>query len=189
MKAIENWTATAMGTVIEFWATAATTTTTELVATVNADGIDLESGKNYYIDGNVAIRELLTADRDYYVRTDGRMIDNDGLTDSAGGAFLTWQHAWDVISGLDMSTKSVHVYIGNGTYTGGLLIDKAPLGITQVVFEGDTTTPSNVVLSVAGNGIKRYCSMQREVYRFEDNHYGKRAWGVYIECWCRSCNW
>lgn len=96
-------------------------------------------------------REVLTAARTYYVRPDG----NDsftGRTNVSGtnnGAFLTIQKAWDVLSGLDLSTYAGTIQVASGTYTGGLSIDKAPLGGSAINIYGDLTTPSNVVISTS----------------------------------------
>lgn len=90
-------------------------------------------------------REVLTAARTYYVRTDGS-DSNDGLTDSAGGAFLTIQHAIDVLYTLDFNSQPVVVQVKNGTFTAGGAANGVFVGgIPQI--QGDTTTPSNVVIS------------------------------------------
>lgn len=99
-----------------------------------------------------AVREKLTADRSYYVRTDGNDA-NDGLTNSAGGAFLTIQKAIDVACALDQSIFTVTIQVGAGTYTQNLVL-KSFIGASTVALTGDTTTPANVTINVAsGNCI------------------------------------
>jgi hypothetical protein len=97
-------------------------------------------------------REVLRANRTYYVRTDGS-DSNTGLVDSSGGAFLTIQKAIDIASTLDISGFNLKIRIGDGTYTQTLLL-KEVVGYSSagsLVIEGDTTTPSNVVISVTSN--------------------------------------
>jgi len=61
------------------------------------------------------LREVLTANRTYYVRTDGS-DSNDGLTNSSGGAFLTIGKAAAVAGALDCSIYNVTIDVGAGTF-------------------------------------------------------------------------
>ena len=100
-------------------------------------------------------REVAQADIDIYVRADGS-DSNTGRADSAGGAYLTIQKAVDVIHDtIDLNGKQATVHIGDGTYDGFQV--KGPFvgegyGSTYlenkfVTVVGNTTTPSNVVIS------------------------------------------
>jgi hypothetical protein len=101
-------------------------------------------------------REVLTADRTYYVRADGS-DSNDGLANTSGGAFLTRQHAYDVItSTLDLGGKTVTIKLADGTYSGALLLAQPWTGGGSIVLEGNTTTPANVIVSSA-DGVKVAC--------------------------------
>jgi hypothetical protein len=106
-------------------------------------------------------RELLTGNRTYYVRTDGSN-GNNGLSNSSGGAFLTIQKAIDTVLKLDLGGYAATIQVGAGTYTGGVSVTTPFVG-GLVTLSGDTTTPTNVVISTTaadaifvGNGATLY---------------------------------
>ena len=101
---------------------------------------------------NLGVRETLTANRTYYVNASTGSDSNDGL--SSGNAFATLQKAADVIWGtLDLYGFDVTVDIANGTYTSNLALSGRLTGKGTVTFSGDTTTPSNVLISTSGHCI------------------------------------
>jgi hypothetical protein len=89
----------------------------------------------------VVQREVLTANRTYYVRTDGS-DSNNGLANTAGGAFLTIQKAFDTVSALDCSIYSVIIQAGDGARTTGASF-RGHLGSGTVTLRGNLTTPAN----------------------------------------------
>lgn len=129
------------------------------------------------------IREKLTADRTYYVRTDGNDI-NTGLSNTSGGAFLTITKALSVCTTIDFNGWSVIIQLGNGTRTETLAI---PVTVGQglvgnFILRGDTSTPSNVVLNAqydwtpvitAGTGAR----IRVEGIKFAA---GSTSWGMYL---------
>lgn len=77
--------------------------------------------------GRSAGRELLTANRTYYVRTDGNDA-NSGLVNTAGGAKLTYQGALNAAALLDFGGFKVTISGGAGTFSGRAII---PLMVGQ----------------------------------------------------------
>lgn len=101
--------------------------------------------------GGGGSREMLTANRTYYVRTDGSNS-NDGLSNNSGGAFLTLQKAYDVIvANLDLGGYVITVHVADGTYTGGLSVPQPWTGGGSVTFTGNTATPANCIINVTSN--------------------------------------
>jgi hypothetical protein len=94
-------------------------------------------------------REVLTAHRTYYVRSDGA-DSNSGLVNSAGGAFLTLQKAVDSAAALDLSIYNVTIQAAAGTYARVEL--KALTGSGSATILGDTTTPANVHITTSDAG-------------------------------------
>lgn len=96
---------------------------------------------------DIRYREKLTSDRTYYVATTGS-DDNDGLT--ASTPFLTRQKAIDTITDtLDLSGFTATIQVANGTYTDTFIMSRMAVGGIPVI-QGDTTTPSNVLISSTG---------------------------------------
>lgn len=97
-------------------------------------------------------RALLTANRTYYVRTDGS-DSNTGLVDSAGGAFLTIQKAITTVATLvTLGGYDVTIQVADGTYTGNVLIDTPWNGNGTVTLKGNISSPANVVLQISSAG-------------------------------------
>jgi hypothetical protein len=97
------------------------------------------------------VREYLTAGRTYYVRTDGN-DSNNGLANTPAGAFLTIQHAVDVVcTAIDINSQIVTIQVVDGTYNyNAAVVLKDYVGIGPIWLQGNTTTPANVPLSVTG---------------------------------------
>lgn len=93
-------------------------------------------------------REVLTANRIYYVRTDGS-DSNDGLTNTSGGAFQTAQKAIDVANGsIDNAGFDVIIIFASGTYSSSQILLKSLLSGGTLKLVGDTTTPSNCIINI-----------------------------------------
>jgi hypothetical protein len=96
-------------------------------------------------------REVLSAARTYYVRTDGSNS-NTGLANTSGGAFLTIQKAVDVVyQTLDLSIYNVTIQVADGTYSGTIVCSGPLIGSGTLTISGNVTTPTNVVISTGAN--------------------------------------
>lgn len=85
--------------------------------------------------------ELLTADRNYYVRTDGN-DSNTGLVNTSGGAFLTINRAIAATAALFQGAYTVTINIADGTYP--VTVGAASAPTYKIV--GNVVNPENVIL-------------------------------------------
>ncbi len=97
-----------------------------------------------------SVREKLTAAITYYVRTDGS-DSNSGLTNTAGGAFLTIQKAVDVCAALDLGIYDATIMVGAGTWTAATTL-KTLVGAGKVIIRGVNDDMTSTVISVSGSG-------------------------------------
>ena len=125
------------------------TLTNPIVGTQSQGDNSTKAASTAYVDRTT--REVLSANRTYYVRTDGS-DSNNGLANTSGGAFLTIQKAINTASGLDLSIYDVSILVPAGTWTENLVL-KSLVGAGRVTLTGDITTPSNVVLNPADDAI------------------------------------
>lgn len=112
-------------------------------------------------------RDKLTANRTYYVRTDGS-DSNNGLVNTSGGAFLTIQKAIDVAASLDLGIYSVTIQLADGTYSIGssYLNPKSFFGSGRITVQGNTGNSSAVTLTgTNGDGVVQAYNV-RGIYSF-----------------------
>ncbi|MBB6146849.1 hypothetical protein HNQ77_004830 [Silvibacterium bohemicum] len=92
-------------------------------------------------------RTRLMANQTFYISTTG----NDGnncLT--VGTACATLNNVWNLIANnYDLAGYTATIQLADGTYTSGLAAE-LPTTTGPIVINGDSTTPSNVVISVTG---------------------------------------
>src|ERR1035437_2656030 len=99
---------------------------------------------------NIGVREVLTADRTYYVATTGSNS-NDG---SSGSPFASVQYAYNLIaSTLDIAGYTVTIQMEDGAYndtTGCLLITKTWTGGGSIVWQGNLSDQTAVTVLATG---------------------------------------
>jgi hypothetical protein len=123
----------------------------ELVAGRNA--IFTYDGTNFELNSTSGIaagptRTLLTANTTFYVSTSGS-DSNNGLT--SGTPWQTIQHAWTTIQKTyDLDGYTVTIQLEDGTYATSNTLSGWMVGQfspSQIVINGDSVTPSNVLIS------------------------------------------
>ena len=99
-------------------------------------------------------RVRLTGPTTYYIRTDGN-DSNDGSADTPSSAFASIQRAVILIlQAIDTAGYDVTIKLADGTYTsGGAYIYTSTYGGGAIYIVGNTTTPSNVVISTQYDAI------------------------------------
>lgn len=104
----------------------------------------------------ITIREILTANRTYYVRTDGD-DNNNGLSNSPEGAFYTIQKALDIASSLDFALYDTTIQLGDGTYDQPLRV-RSWVGAGRLWIQGNPTNPENTTITSSEAGATLFIS-------------------------------
>lgn len=94
------------------------------------------------------VREVLAADRTYYVRADGSDT-NNGLADNAAGAFLTIAKAISAAVAIDPSTYNVIIQLQDGTWPAGPSMSTPMLNNKTLTLQGNLSTPASCVIEGA----------------------------------------
>jgi hypothetical protein len=98
------------------------------------------------------INNLASSNLVFYVRTDGS-DSNTGLANTAGGAFLTIQKAFDVLHDYDWEhLYSATIQIADGTYdVGSSAAFHSPSSLETLEVVGNTASPGNVIVTGTGD--------------------------------------
>ena len=111
-----------------------------------SNGVD-----SYVVEG--ATRARCNQALSLYVATTGSDTTNSGLT--AAAPFLTIAHATSVLyNSFDHNGFAPTIHVADGSYAAGaegfVLVNGPPTGTPEFHLTGNTTTPTNVVLTVTG---------------------------------------
>jgi hypothetical protein len=122
-------------------------------------------------------RETLSADRVYYIRTDGS-DSNDGLANTSGGAWLTAAKANEVIATLDKNGFDVDVYMGAGTWSEEIT-PRTGIGEGTVRWHGTLTLVETATSATVAAGSGTTAGTVTKTGRFTgDTHKGLLAYFV-----------
>lgn len=92
-------------------------------------------------------REVLTANRTYFVRADGNNF-NNGLTNTSSGAFRQISKAIELIEKLDLNGFLVTVKVADGTYDSFRILKGLTGG--KCIIEGNPTSPQSCIIQEVG---------------------------------------
>ena len=109
---------------------------------------DRATGRVSFSSGGA--REMLAANRTYYVDNTNGSDSNNGLASGSGNTFKTIQKVVNTVSALDINGFNVTIQVADGTYTGAVIL-KNVAGFSaagNLTIQGNNTTPSNVLVSV-----------------------------------------
>lgn len=109
-----------------------------------------------------SVREKLTGNRSYYVRSDGNNA-NNGLSNTSGGAFATIQKAIDTAASIDLGIYDVTIYVGVGTWTVSNAL-KTLTGVGTVIIRGINSNMTDTVIDVVG---ACFWGTYRGIYTFQ----------------------
>ncbi len=110
--------------------------------------VDGQTGEVAFPNGSSDFRERLSGDRSYHVRPDGS-DSNDGLSNTAGGAFATIQNAVDAMMRLDCGNYDVTINVAAGTYPEAVTVSGLVLGSGTYKLRGDPAAPETVKIDRA----------------------------------------
>lgn len=94
--------------------------------------------------------EVLTANRTYFVRTDGSNS-NTGRSNSAARAFLTIPKAISTVYNLDLNGFTVTIQVEDGAYTNAIVISGPWIGSGTVVLQRNPDTLGTVLVGAVGH--------------------------------------
>lgn len=138
----------------------------DLHVKVSADGanwteamvIDAASGRASFPAGIEGTTERLSANRTFFVRIDGS-DGNDGLADTAAGAFRTVQRAVDVAAALYCGPFTVTVRIGAGSFAEGARLMVPGNGNLRLAIEGAGAGATTITGTVYGVQVSGPCDL------------------------------
>ena len=105
------------------------------------------------VAAKLGLREVLTANRTYYVSTTGS-DSNDGL--SAGAPLATLVKAVDLCYSIDPNGYVVTIQLADGNYTAGVAVNRPLVGGGALYITGNVADPSAVTITTPSDVIALY---------------------------------
>lgn len=140
---------TSGGYIVNIAATGCTGTVSIPQGAIVMVGVDLSDLLVFQVTTNQTLTTL-NANLNLYVSTTGS-DSNNGLT--SGTAFLTIQKAINTCYQYNLNGYTITINVALGTYTGAISVIAPFIGDGSVILLGNTTTPTNYILSTSSTTI------------------------------------